>query len=1168
MNESAQLETGPYRGLRAFGDSDLDALLFFGRERERSILVANLLASRLTVLYGPSGAGKSSLIHAGVVHELRGLIGRDGRGGRVVVHERWVGDPRAGLVAAIEEACGQLGPVTDLADAAAAATGAIGGPLYLVLDQFEEYFLYHGAGALATELPELVGRPGLEVNVLISLRDDVLSRLDVFKPAIPALFANVLRLDRLDRLGARRAIVAPLERYGELIGKPVTIEPELVEKVLDEVAVGKLAASEGAAAEPGAGDGGQIEAPYLQLVLERLWQEETRSKSATLRLSTLNRLGGSEAIVRDHLESALSRLDDRQLDAAAAVLNQLVTPSGTKIAHRPADLAEYAQLSPAELEPVLGTLAAERILRTVDAGGAEPERCEIFHDVLAGPIAAWRSSWAVERERRAAARQRRRLLLLSGGAFAALVVVIGIAVFAFVQRSHARADARRAQARELAANALAELPVDGQAALAMALRAARLAPGGQTENVLRTALIGSHERAVVELGSAASVTAFDRFGNRLLVVSANGRVRLLDRQGKLLWTRSVDGTPVGAFFTPDGRSIVAAAGRVAGIWSVGTGALIEEMHFGGDVTSLGFAPIPAYLRGALVVGQRSGVRIVPLLSEKLVPPSQMPATPGKPVALQVSPDGRLLAAIAVDKTGRTRALVFDLRTGRLLHALPGRWLNAIAFSPDGRLLATGSSDRTARLWDPLSGKLLHVLAHKGRVLTLAFSPDGHRLASGSADGATRVWDTRTGARLLLLVGPIGGINSVAYSASGRFLIAGSGDRTARVYDAESGRELALLAGDRDSVTTVAISPDEALALTGSADGTARIWDPGVADQLRPIDRSAGAVRQTIFSPDGKTMAVLRDRELRLRTSGGAVIASLAAGRSRFVSASFSPDSRLLAAESADGLVRVLSGGTVVRRIRVAGGKGLAFAGNDRLLTIGANQADAWALPDGRLLWTLMANGPITSIAASADGRRAATLSRGETLVWNLKTKVSTRVPARANAVGFSPDGRRLVTTFGNRAILWDAASGRRLRLLSGHRSTITNFAFSADGSLLVTGSLDHDARVWSVADGRLIAVLRGQFSPIYGVSVSSDGRWVATAGQLSVGLWQSMGGKLLFYLRGPSEPLTSVAISPDGGSILAGSKDGTAYAYACDVCGNLSSLEVLAEQRVRSTSVR
>ena len=61
----------PYKGLAPFEDSEQDALFFFGREREREVIVANLQASRLTVLYGSSGVGKTSLLGAGVARELR-----------------------------------------------------------------------------------------------------------------------------------------------------------------------------------------------------------------------------------------------------------------------------------------------------------------------------------------------------------------------------------------------------------------------------------------------------------------------------------------------------------------------------------------------------------------------------------------------------------------------------------------------------------------------------------------------------------------------------------------------------------------------------------------------------------------------------------------------------------------------------------------------------------------------------------------------------------------------------------------------------------------------------------------------------------------------------------------------------------------------------------------
>src|SRR5207248_249455 len=116
----------------------------------------------------------------------------------------------------------------------------------------------------------------------------------------------------------------------------------------------------------------QIETPYLQLVMTRLWGEEVAAAPPsdgprTLRLQTLDRLGGAERIVRTHLDAAMSALPPPERDIAARVFHYLVTPSGTKIAHAPADLADYAQLPQAELEPVLDKLAGSgiRILRPV-----------------------------------------------------------------------------------------------------------------------------------------------------------------------------------------------------------------------------------------------------------------------------------------------------------------------------------------------------------------------------------------------------------------------------------------------------------------------------------------------------------------------------------------------------------------------------------------------------------------------------------------------------------------------------------------------------------------------------------------------------------------------------------------------------------------------------------
>ena len=146
-------------------------LFFFGRERERELIEANLMASRLTVLYGETGVGKSSVLRAGVAHHLRGLaeanLAERGEPGlAVVVFDEWRGDPlpalrqrRRGGGHASRSAASLPPPEEQgsLADALRTWQQILDGDLYVILDQAEEYFLYHGgeegAGTLRGRLP-------------------------------------------------------------------------------------------------------------------------------------------------------------------------------------------------------------------------------------------------------------------------------------------------------------------------------------------------------------------------------------------------------------------------------------------------------------------------------------------------------------------------------------------------------------------------------------------------------------------------------------------------------------------------------------------------------------------------------------------------------------------------------------------------------------------------------------------------------------------------------------------------------------------------------------------------------------------------------------------------------------------------------------------------------
>src|SRR5206468_1879876 len=137
------------------------------RERETEVTTANLLASRLTVLYGPSGVGKSSLLRAGVARRVRELGARRavGRGPDLscVVFGSWSGDAVARLNEALADAVAPLVSPTvlpppagaRLADVAEHWSEVLDGDLCVVLDQLEEYFVYHeqdrGPGSLLAQ---------------------------------------------------------------------------------------------------------------------------------------------------------------------------------------------------------------------------------------------------------------------------------------------------------------------------------------------------------------------------------------------------------------------------------------------------------------------------------------------------------------------------------------------------------------------------------------------------------------------------------------------------------------------------------------------------------------------------------------------------------------------------------------------------------------------------------------------------------------------------------------------------------------------------------------------------------------------------------------------------------------------------------------------------------
>lgn len=378
--------------------------------------------------------------------------------------------------------------------------------------------------------------------------------------------------------------------------------------------------------------------------------------------------------------------------------------------------------------------------------------------------------------------------------------------------------------------------------------------------------------------------------------------------------------------SPDGQWIAAySIDRSASVWNVRTGTERcrlpatsgDDELFSMDISRNG---------KHLAINALRGIRLWDLSSRQLL--LSVPHITKSDV--RFSPDGRILAA----GSGR-RVRLFDVATAKELPSPPGHAeaVQFVNFSPSGEYLAS-ASDRSIRIWNVQSSQQHQVLPleefYRASEIWAQFSKDGHKLIARDSRNTVSFWDVQSGKRLRRMAFPTE-IAAFVLSPDGtHFLV--DPDRTSESHNLQ-------LCGIADgkvvhtfpttmNVGLMEFLPDSKEMVVYEATrslegfGVLLVWDVATGKQRRRIPdllEKWQEVHSLAISPNsrylstgsGRARVILGNYPTDLPESNPVQIWDIASGKpllrlerhhAAVVSLAWSPDGRILASGSEEGLI--------------------------------------------------------------------------------------------------------------------------------------------------------------------------------------------------------------------------------------------------------------------------
>jgi serine/threonine protein kinase len=286
--------------------------------------------------------------------------------------------------------------------------------------------------------------------------------------------------------------------------------------------------------------------------------------------------------------------------------------------------------------------------------------------------------------------------------------------------------------------------------------------------------------------------------------------------------------------------------------------------------------------------------------------------------------------------------------------------------------------------------------------------------------------------------------------------------------------------------------------------------PFTAEAIAPVQtlNQSSAILALAMHPKGKVVVSGgQSKVIQLwDIPSGTVLTNLTGHLQAITALHFTPDGEKLVSSSADGTAKI------------------------------------WNLKSGTLSHTLVGHeGRINSVHVTPDGKLTVTGGRDRQLkIWDIQSGSELQSlkghTNTINQIEITRDNRFIISASEDKNIkIWDLPTGKNLQTLTGHGSGVKVIAVSPNNQILASGA-DDKIILWNIATGQRLRGLPSKSTR--SLLFSQDGKYLLsshTDGTLKLWNWQT--GKLVKTVRGHSDSVVAIALCPNNRTLITGSLD-------------------------------